>query len=222
MGVYPEWMPRAFEGLRSGGHKVVDNGDGTYAHIFYPASEEGLANMAKTDTVDAPEIGAEIPGVDDPAQNTNIQVEADGSLKLNWKAIDAEAGSAFEPFPNGNYRARVTGSKNKVARTSGAPMVEIKFTISEEGPALNRNVWRNFTLTPKAMYYFKKFLAATGQYTEEELAAEDFTYDGAHVQGAEVVLEMVQEPYTDNDGKPRIRMSVKEVIEDDGSSSWGS
>jgi hypothetical protein len=178
---------------------------GVYAYL----AKRGIYDVAKT--ADAPAVDAEA------AENTNAVVNADGTVSVSFKDVTT---STFEPFDDGKYPSKVTGSRTKVSKTSGFPYVEIKFTINTD-EIQNRSVWRNYSLKPTALWAFKQFLMRTGQFTEEELAAEDFTYDPNDIMGAEVIVDVFQEPYKDNDGNDKVRMSVKEVLADDGSSTWG-
>jgi len=64
---------------------------------------------------------------------------------INYGELAKEAAKGFEPVPDGNYEAEVTGATHKVSSNQNL-YYKIEFTLSS-GPHKGRKVWYNNTLT---------------------------------------------------------------------------
>lgn len=97
-------------------------------------------------------------------------------MRVNF--ADVEDG--FKPIPAGTYRARVTDGELRESgpnsKNPGSEYINWEFTISH-GDFEGRKQWLNTSLLPHALFGLKGLIAATGKFTDEELASDDFDFD---------------------------------------------
>jgi len=95
----------------------------------------------------------------------------DEELSVDFTGVEGAAG--FKPLPNGSYLLQVTDwelteTKNPGKLPVGTPGLKWEFTVID-GDHEDRKLWTNHWLTATSFPYLKGFLAATGEYSEEEL-----------------------------------------------------
>lgn len=76
--------------------------------------------------------------------------------------IDASGEAmTFEPFAKGDYEGYLEEWEESTANT-GTEMVTAQFVITQEGPAKNRKLWKNYFWSSKAIGFMKEMLIAAG------------------------------------------------------------
>jgi hypothetical protein len=106
----------------------------------------------------------------------------------------------FEAVPAGRYNVRLAGYKNGKtganSKSPGADKTSVELTIVGAGDEFDgRKLFRTFTFSEGALYFFKEFAVAFGY-------DEDVFYEGAEIDtdaildsliGAEAVVDVVDE-----------------------------
>jgi hypothetical protein len=94
---------------------------------------------------------------------------------LSLDFTDVEGAGGFQPLPRGTYLLTVTDWELTEVKNAGGklpvgtPGIRWEFVV-EDGDYENRRLWTSHWLTAQSMPYLKGFLAATGVFSEEELA----------------------------------------------------
>lgn len=120
-------------------------------------------------------------------------------IRVNFAEVEEKD---FAAFPSGTYNAKVTDAedvevKNQGKLDAGTPGTKWEFTI-QDGPEAGKKCWTNTWLAPNSIWALKQLLAATGRFTDEQLAGElDFTYD--QVIGSDVQVKTVRKLKPDGD-----------------------
>lgn len=140
-------------------------------------------------------------------------------MGINVNFADVEE-SDFSPLPRGTYNAVIfeceqTETQNEGKNPAGTPMLKWTFQITDE-EYKNRRAWMNTVLAGGGIGMLKALLKATGQFTDEELNADDFDLDPDDVIGAPVGLVITQGTNPNTGEKNH---SVKRVVPADASAS---
>lgn len=102
-------------------------------------------------------------------------------VKINFEGV--ETVRKFEPWEQGvGHDFTIFNIESKTAKSSGNPMLEFEF--KHQGS--NRKAWRNYTLTPEALWALKQLLVSLG-VSEEDLEGE-FDFDPKDLLGEDVKL----------------------------------
>lgn len=155
-------------------------------------------------------------------------------MPLRVNLADVE-GDAFEPIPAGRYPLRVfegeiRTSESATAKHPGSEYIAWEFLV-ENGEYEGRHLWANTMLSHgdcdcgdldtfnKSLFSLKNLLAATGNWTPEELDADDFGFEiddviGSLVMGTVTVRK--SEEYGDGNNIKRFKELDEAAI---GSSS---
>ena len=122
------------------------------------------------------------------------------SLRVNLSDVE---GDAFEPIPAGRYPLRVFDgeirtSESENAKHPGSEYIAWEFLV-ENGEHEGRHLWANTTWSHgdcdcgneeqfnKSLFSLKNLLAATGNWTPEELDSDEFTFEIDDVIGSLVM-----------------------------------
>jgi transcription antitermination factor NusG len=97
-------------------------------------------------------------------------------------------------IPDGDYQVEVTDVEMKTAST-GNDMLAVQFNITE-GEYEGKTLYRNFVLTPQAMWVIMEFLQAAGW----EIDGDEIELDEEDLIGLEVGATTTTEVY---EGRPR-------------------
>jgi hypothetical protein len=83
-------------------------------------------------------------------------------MGINFKEVGEtqRSGDGFEPLPEGRYNLVVENAELTTAST-GNEMIKTTFHVTD-GIFINRKLWSNFVLTPKAYGFLFGFLRAAG------------------------------------------------------------
>lgn len=96
----------------------------------------------------------------------------DDDLAIDF--TDVEGAGGFTPLPSGRYLLQVTDweltevKKEGGKLPAGTPGIRWEFDVVD-GEHENRKLWNSHWLSASSLPYLKGFLAATGEFTEEEL-----------------------------------------------------
>lgn len=150
------------------------------------------------------------------------------AIKVDFTQDDMTERS-FEPMPNGNYKAAITGFEvkevsNPTSANVGKPMFAIEATV-QEGDYINRKVWFNVMLFPvgqsNTMWFLAAFLKACG--FNNALETGHISDDVDDYLGKDITLKVVKKRDTyresqlgdDFDGEPIYRNEVNGFVVDD-------
>lgn len=120
--------------------------------------------------------------------DTNTEIDFSG---IDFTDVQAPS---FEPLPAGWYHVAVTDwnaveTKNEGKLPAGTPGINWEFTV-QSGDYENRRVWENHWLHQNTLGFLKSLLAATGNYTEEQLSGPMPGFDPQDVIGAELAVKL--------------------------------
>lgn len=79
--------------------------------------------------------------------------------------IDFSAVKDFEPIPGGDYTAAITKHEFGTSK-SGNQKVKVTYTI-QDGEYEGRNIWKDYSLLPSAVWVIRKHLIAIGADPED-------------------------------------------------------
>lgn len=132
-----------------------------------------------------------------------------GMPKVDYSAIEE---MDFSPIPNGTYDAVLTGWDLKDG--DAGPYYNCEYTLDESaGEFNNRKVWKVCSLSPKALWGFKRDMVRLGADPERMAPGSDEDTDDviASQVGGSCRLVLEQEEYEANDGEMKIKNNIKEV-----------
>lgn len=109
--------------------------------------------------------------------------------------------------PSGIYEATILEATEKISKSSGNAMIEIKWELEGETPA---HIFDYLTFTEKTAYRIDQFLAATGHAPE---VPGDVTLNAADMHGWSAVVKVVLEPDTRDATKMRNKI-VKYLVQE--------
>lgn len=99
---------------------------------------------------------------------------------------DVSAGG--EPLPAAVYPAKITSAELRQSKSSDSQMIAVEFTVSE-GEFENRKLFRNFSLSEKALGFLKELCEKGNiEFSDEGLDTEDML-------GAELSLQVGQREF---------------------------
>jgi len=129
----------------------------------------------------------------------------------------AEGGGSFDPVEPGIYGAKVLSVDLKGPGPSGSKYFEFMFELLETD---GRRVWRNYSLSPKALPWLKGDLVKLGIEVPEGM----FEFDTEEVIGKTCRLKLSLKPAyrggVNDDGTPKMDNEVDELLVDDGEFAW--
>jgi len=140
-------------------------------------------------------------------------------INIDFGGVDeAGGGGDYSPLDPGVYNATVRNIKqSEKAGPSGFHYIEFEFQLQDG----NRRLWRNYSLSPKALWALKADLGKMGV----KVSDGPFDLDPAEIIGSEVSLVVARVPKWDgsknDDGSPVMTNEVNEVKAAGSSSSWG-
>lgn len=110
--------------------------------------------------------------------------------------------TSFEPVPAGNYGVSIVKAEQKLAKSSGKPMIAVQYRVSEPEEHEGRILFDNFSLQPQALWKLKTILEALDWPGVDEDGLE-FTAD--ELLGAELVVSVIQEPGRDGEMRNTVK-----------------
>lgn len=125
------------------------------------------------------------------------------SFKIDFTSTDvtAEAGAGtYAPIPSGEYTLAITKTDMREVKSGsnqGKPMMNVEFTVQDEGDYYGRKLWANIMLFSTANNFFiSQFLKAQGvEVTEGEMNVPSHVFDdGNQLVG---VVRKVRDKYAD-------------------------
>ena len=99
-----------------------------------------------------------------------------------------EVTAGGDPLPAGVYLTKITAADVKDSKSSDNQMIAVTFTV-QDGEFKNRNLWRNFSLSEKALGFLKELC---------EKGNIEFSNDGLNTEdmlGADLSLQVGQREY---------------------------
>ena len=99
-----------------------------------------------------------------------------------------EVTSGGDPLPAGVYLTKITAAEVKNSKSSDNQMIAVTFTV-QDGEFKNRNLWRNFSLSEKALGFLKELC---------EKGNIEFSNDGLNTEdmlGADLSLQVSQRDF---------------------------
>ena len=120
----------------------------------------------------------------------------------------------FTPVDDGIYDARLTDWELVQAKTEDKfPYYNCEFTADEPGQG-NRKFWKILSLSPKALWAFKKDMITLGAEPEHMTPGSEMDTDDviAGVLEAPCRLVLKKETYPKRDGTEGERSSIVEVL----------
>lgn len=118
----------------------------------------------------------------------------------------------FEALPGGDYPVYITEVELKDNKAGDGQYFNWTLTVVEDHANANRNFWYITSLKPQALFGLKGLLAATGLFTEEQLASSEFEFEPEDVCGSKVIAKVVRESYKkDDESDPVVQNKVKSV-----------
>ena len=131
-------------------------------------------------------------------------------VNLDFSGVE---GGDFPIMDAGDYPATIFEIKQNPPGPSGYPFLSFTFKLKDS----DRRLWRNYSLSPKALWALKTLLQRLG-WSEEELGGE-FNFDEKELLGKAVILRVSMNP---NGYQNKPQNEVDDVMADDGSGSgWG-
>lgn len=98
----------------------------------------------------------------------------DDELSIDFTDVEGVAG--FTALPNGQYLLQVVDWELAATKggpdaklPEGTPGLKFEFDVVENEEYADRKLWNTFWLAASSLPYLKGFLAATGEFTTEEL-----------------------------------------------------
>lgn len=98
-------------------------------------------------------------------------------IKLDFSNI---TGGDFEPIPAGDYTLEIEEVKEQVSK-AGNQMLNITFSVIDEGEYKGRKIFEHYVLTEKALWRLKELFIALGKdvdgvvsFDPQELVGEIF------------------------------------------------
>lgn len=98
-------------------------------------------------------------------------------IKLDFSNI---TGGGFEPIPAGDYTLEIEEVKEQVSK-AGNQMLNITFSVIDEGEYKGRKIFEHYVLTEKALWRLKELFIALGKdvdgvvaFNPQELVGEIF------------------------------------------------
>jgi hypothetical protein len=122
----------------------------------------------------------------------------------------SDAGGNFDPLDAGTYKATIEKIEQGVSQ-AGNPKLEFTFNLTEHN---GRKQWRNYALTPKALWALKGDLVNLGIDVPEG----EFEFEPEELIGMPVLLELKQKPHWKD--ADRMDNEIAKVVKDDGSFNW--
>jgi hypothetical protein len=121
-------------------------------------------------------------------------------MKLNLSGVKA---NDFDALPTGKYHVKLTDwdqteTQNAGKLPAGTPGINAEFTV-QDGPNENRRLWNNFWIAESTLGFLKSFLKASGQFTEDELNSEEFSFDWDDLVGVDLVVKVGVRKYNGED-----------------------
>ena len=163
--------------------------------------------MARTATADADTDA--VVTADTPVSLNGA--DADTPVDFGQQVVDFEGVSTeYEPCEKGIYTARCTDAQIRVGQQSGAPYINVEWTLLQE-PYENRKVWHSASLLPQALWRLKGDMVKMGVDPKKlggKLTVEEICYE---LNGREADLSLDVESYIGNDGQPKKRNKVAAV-----------
>jgi hypothetical protein len=103
--------------------------------------------------------------------------------------------SQFEPLPTDDYAATIFDvAMSDSPGPSGFHYLTFTFRISE-GEFEGRQQWRNYSLSPRALWALKGLLRTLGYEIEE---GKDFEFEPKEVMGRPVIIRVTEVTYQGN------------------------
>lgn len=140
-------------------------------------------------------------------------------IRVNLSDVDG----GFDPLPAGRYVLNVFDGEIRTsgdnAKHPGSQYIAWEFTVAS-GDFEGRHVWTNTVIDHgdcdcgqaetfnKGLFQLRDLLAATGRWTAEELAADDFDFEIEDVVGQQVSAQLTvrqSEEYGDQNQIKRFR-----------------
>lgn len=136
----------------------------------------------------------------------------------------------FSALPSGKYLVAVTGGEwkeagpNSKAENVGKPMLNVEFTVQDDGEYQGRKVWTNLLFAESTAWRIKQFALATGCVTEDEIESGEFDFDLDTFMGAELVVQVKFKPETEkyDEGNEVKKFMSSDTPVTAGSSGGGS
>ena len=132
------------------------------------------------------------------------------SIKVNLRDIETKD---FDPVDPGTYDVKCVDGE--LTETSGdgklgkVPMIKWEFEIIDnDDEKLNgKKLWTNSTIAPTTLWSLKAMLAATGEYSEDDLSDDNFEFEIEDVVGCtmQAVVTKVEYPAGSGDYNNRIK-----------------
>ena len=108
-------------------------------------------------------------------------------MHVKIKRFD-EVTSGGDPLPAGVYLTKITAAEVKESKSSDSQMIAVTFTV-QDGDFANRKLWRNFSLSEKALGFLKELCEKGNiEFSKEGLDTEDML-------GADLSLQVGQREY---------------------------
>ena len=85
-------------------------------------------------------------------------VTTTGKIKVDLSDV---SGGSFEPLPDDDYGVKITDYEVRGPGESGFEYINFTFTV-DEGEYKGRLLWRNLSLSPKALGFLKELCEAAG------------------------------------------------------------
>jgi hypothetical protein len=131
-------------------------------------------------------------------------------IQLDTQGIESEADLQSGKYPKaGVYHAIIEHAEEKMEKTKGGdkPAVAVAFRIlagtvpGQDGTGLTERFW----ITPNAMVRLKRLATSIGLmgYNQGPTAI-----DFSKAAGRQLIIEVVEEPYTDNNGNKKTMSNV--------------
>lgn len=129
--------------------------------------------------------------------------------RINLKAV-----SRAEPIPAGTYDATFTDFEKKPNNDGSGDHFSVQFTVTDEEYA-GRKLFRNYSLKPDALPYFKQFMARLGApddaLEDEDAEIEDILND---LKGADCRVKARIRTYQ-GEARNEVQSVLSATFEDD-------
>jgi len=108
-------------------------------------------------------------------------------MHVKIKKFD-EITTGGDPLPAAVYLTKITAADVKDSKSSDSQMIAVEFTV-QDGEFAKRKLWRNFSLSEKALGFLKELCEKGNiEFTEDGLNTEDML-------GADLSLQVGQREY---------------------------
>lgn len=100
---------------------------------------------------------------------------------FNFKEIEKEAGTGYDPIPEDRYTLKVEEAKQVKTKDGTKDMLKVTFVVDDaKSKFKNRKLWHQITMTPKSkivLFSFLKALQSPLIESEKDVSLEDIIAD---------------------------------------------